>query len=70
MFLFVSIGFLASIAYIRIKAAFEKKGTGDQKGEELKHVTARARDRLKCGCGKSMNLVGECGHLSMCTECH
>ena len=38
--------------------------------EEIKEVSARAEDRLKCPCGKPLDLILECGHLSTCEQCY
>ena len=37
---------------------------------ELREVLTRPEDRLKCACGKPLDMIYECGHLSICERCH
>lgn len=62
-----AIGFLCVTAYYRTFGG--KKGNVGGGENKVERVQTRANDRLKCECGQNMNVVSECGHLSMCKDC-
>ena len=38
--------------------------------KDRRRVFARKEDRLRCECGKTLNIIYQCGHLTTCQKCH